>query len=108
MTRTSILLKVAANQCQWDEDVQFLVLSGFICRSYPDSDPERFTDATMTFCRDSGIPTELMVKVLCQIADTVAPESPDGVVSSFSEYVSGVVHLYTRERSDRPPESPRL
>jgi hypothetical protein len=56
-----------ATQCQWKPDTTILVVAGFLLQT-GEVDPEKFTDATAIWMRDTGIPNHVVVKVLCEYA----------------------------------------
>jgi len=106
MSHSYELLKASSDQCHWTPDVDMLVLGGFILRSYPDLNPDKFSEATGRYCFEAGLPLELLKRAFCAVVDDmpiVDPKQPNQV-SSFAIYLAGVVAEF-RKTSQSAEES---
>lgn len=91
MNRAHARLKAVANQLGWGPDVEVLAIAGYLVRSQPGLNPEAFTEATNTYAHKSGLPIDLIVKVLCGLIEESEAQLPKDAVSPFAEYIANVL-----------------
>lgn len=95
MSRTHVQLKAAASQLDWPPDIEVLVIGGYVTRLYPELDPDKFANATSTYAHESGLPIDLITKILCGVVDEAGQEAKDGI-SPFTDYLAGVVNEFRK------------
>jgi hypothetical protein len=91
MNLTNTRLKAVSGQLSWSPAVEILVVSGFIARTYPSLDPDQFATATSAYAHKTGLPVELIIKILCGLIDDTESVLPAGSISPFAEYLGAVL-----------------
>lgn len=99
MSSALMRLQAASIQLDWKSDIQILVASGFIATNYPGLDPEAFTNATNEYVNKSGLPVELILKILCGLTEEIETTLPKSTVSHFASYLAGVIEAYRKENA---------
>jgi len=106
MSHSYDLLKASSDQCRWTPDVDILVLGGFILRSYPDLNPDKFSEATGRYCFEAGLPLDLLKRAFCVVVDNLATADPKqpNQLNPFASYLAGVVAEF--RSMNQPREEP--
>jgi len=99
------LLKKTADDMAWPEDIQILMIAGYIAQTKPDLDQDKFTNATTDYSVASGLGTEYITALLCKMVEDLEKVKD---AKKWKDFLAETVAAFEAEMKASQPQDPML